>query len=65
MVLADPLGSGLASYASTGTLPEKMTPWLVEGIGGDSVPPVADFSRVAQRLQHSRCGSVSHLPRAA
>jgi cystathionine beta-synthase len=23
-----------------------MTPWLVEGIGGDTVPPVADFSRV-------------------
>jgi cystathionine beta-synthase len=25
-----------------------MSPWLVEGIGGDSVPPVGDFSRVAQ-----------------
>jgi cystathionine beta-synthase len=48
LVLADPLGSGLASYAATGKLPEKMTPWLVEGIGGDSVPPVGDFSRVSQ-----------------
>jgi len=47
MVLADPAGSGLAHFARTGRLPEKMTPWLVEGIGGDSVPPVADFSRVA------------------
>jgi cystathionine beta-synthase len=46
MVLADPVGSGLASFARTGKLPEKMSPWLVEGIGGDSVPPVADFSRV-------------------
>jgi cystathionine beta-synthase len=46
LVLADPAGSGLACYATTGRLPEKMTPWLVEGIGGDSVPPVADFSRV-------------------
>src|SRR5207253_7643965 len=46
MVLADPAGSGLASFATTGRLPEKMTPWLVEGIGGDSVPPVADFSGV-------------------
>jgi cystathionine beta-synthase len=46
LVLADPVGSGLASYARTGKLPEKMTPWLVEGIGGDSVPPVADFSGV-------------------
>jgi cystathionine beta-synthase len=46
MVLADPAGSGLAHFATTGSLPAKMTPWLVEGIGGDSVPPVADFSRV-------------------
>ena len=48
LVLADPVGSGLASYATTGELPAKMTPWLVEGIGGDSVPPVGDFSRVAR-----------------
>jgi cystathionine beta-synthase len=48
LVLADPVGSGLASYATSGRLPEKMSPWLVEGIGGDSVPPVGDFSRVAQ-----------------
>ncbi|HEX4648591.1 MAG TPA: pyridoxal-phosphate dependent enzyme [Steroidobacteraceae bacterium] len=47
LVLADPVGSGLASFATAGKLPEKMTPWLVEGIGGDSVPPVADFSRVS------------------
>jgi cystathionine beta-synthase len=46
MVLADPVGSGLAHFATKGRLPEKMTPWLVEGIGGDSVPPVGDFSRV-------------------
>jgi len=46
LVLADPVGSGLAHFARTGRLPEKMTPWLVEGIGGDTVPPVADFSRV-------------------
>ncbi|HYL70364.1 MAG TPA: pyridoxal-phosphate dependent enzyme [Candidatus Dormibacteraeota bacterium] len=47
LVLADPVGSGLAHYARTGKLPERMTPWLVEGIGGDSVPPVGDFTRVA------------------
>src|SRR5690349_1957657 len=47
LVLADPVGSGLAHFASTGELPAKMMPWLVEGIGGDTVPPVADFSRVA------------------
>ncbi|HEY2808467.1 MAG TPA: pyridoxal-phosphate dependent enzyme [Steroidobacteraceae bacterium] len=48
LVLADPAGSGLATYATTGKLPEKMTPWLVEGIGGDSVPPIGDFSRVSR-----------------
>ena len=47
MVLADPVGSGLAHFARSGRLPDKMSPWLVEGIGGDTVPPVADFSRVA------------------
>src|SRR5258705_474711 len=43
LLLADPAGSWAASFATTGKLPAKMTPWLVEGIGGDSVPPVADF----------------------
>ncbi len=47
LLLADPLGSGLASFAGTGKLPDRMTPWLVEGIGGDTVPPVADFSGVS------------------
>jgi cystathionine beta-synthase len=47
LILADPAGSGLAHYANTGKLPAKTSPWLVEGIGGDSVPPVADFSRVS------------------
>src|SRR6202049_3521477 len=47
LVLADPVGSGLASFATTGRLPAKMTAWMVEGIGGDSVPPVANFSRVS------------------
>src|SRR5881227_3889135 len=38
--------AGLTSFATTGKLPDKMTPWLAEGIGGDSVPPVANFSGV-------------------
>ena len=29
LLLADPVGSGLASYATTGKLPQKMSPWLV------------------------------------
>ncbi len=46
MVLADPAGSILARYAKTGQIPAERSGWLVEGIGGDSIPPVADFSRV-------------------
>ena len=46
MVLADPAGSVLAGYARTGEIGKEHGAWLVEGIGGDSIPPVADFSRV-------------------
>jgi cystathionine beta-synthase len=45
MVLADPAGSVLAEYVKTG----KMGPagsWLVEGIGEDFLPSIADLSRV-------------------
>jgi cystathionine beta-synthase len=46
MVLADPAGSILADYAKTGKVEAAKSGWLVEGIGGDSIPPVADFSHV-------------------
>jgi cystathionine beta-synthase len=46
MVLADPAGSVLADYARTGEVRQSGGSWLVEGIGGDSIPPVADFSHV-------------------
>jgi cystathionine beta-synthase len=46
MVLADPAGSILAHYAKTGEVAQAKGGWLVEGIGGDSIPPVGDFSRV-------------------
>ncbi|ACL66772.1 Pyridoxal-5'-phosphate-dependent protein beta subunit [Anaeromyxobacter dehalogenans 2CP-1] len=45
MVLADPEGSVLAGYVETGTI-GKAGSWLVEGIGEDFLPPVADLSRV-------------------
>lgn len=48
MVLADPEGSLLAEYVRTGRITSKPKPWLVEGIGGNFVPPVADFSRVGK-----------------
>ena len=47
LVLADPAGSVLADYANTGEVHPSGGSWLVEGIGGDSIPPVADFSHVS------------------
>jgi cystathionine beta-synthase len=46
IVLADPAGSILADYAKTGEKRPARGGWLVEGIGGDSIPPVGDFTRV-------------------
>jgi cystathionine beta-synthase len=45
MVLADPEGSVLSGYVATGKIGEAGS-WLVEGIGEDFVPPIADLSRV-------------------
>jgi len=46
MILADPAGSILATYAEKHEVVPATGSWAVEGIGGDSIPPVADFSRV-------------------
>ena len=46
IVLADPVGSVLAEYVATGQIGEAGS-WVVEGIGEDFVPPIADLSRVA------------------
>ncbi len=46
LVLADPVGSVLAEYVRTGKPGQGERSWLVEGIGGDSVPAVSDLSRV-------------------
>jgi cystathionine beta-synthase len=45
MVLADPAGSVLAEYVRTGKVGIAGS-WLVEGIGEDFIPPIADLSRV-------------------
>jgi cystathionine beta-synthase len=47
MVLADPAGSVLADYVHTGTI-GKAGSWIVEGIGEDFIPPIADLSRVSK-----------------
>ncbi len=46
MVLADPEGSILAHYIETGEVSKDVGSWLVEGIGEDFLPDIADFSRV-------------------
>ena len=46
MVLADPVGSILAEYVETGHLSKDVGSWIVEGIGEDFLPDVADLSRV-------------------
>lgn len=45
MVLADPAGSVLAPYLATGQMIEAGS-WVVEGIGEDFIPAIADLSRV-------------------
>jgi cystathionine beta-synthase len=45
MVLADPAGSVLAGYVQTGRIGAAGS-WVVEGIGEDFIPPIADLSRV-------------------
>lgn len=45
IVLADPEGSILAEYVQTGRVSDEVGSWLVEGIGEDFVPPIADLSR--------------------
>ena len=45
MVLADPAGSIVADYIQSGHY-GKAGSWLVEGIGEDFIPPVADLARV-------------------
>jgi cystathionine beta-synthase len=47
MVLADPQGSVLVDYVKTGKIGEAGS-WLVEGIGEDFVPPIADLSGVRE-----------------
>ncbi len=45
MVLADPLGSILVDYIKKGSFGQAGS-WLVEGVGEDFIPAIADLSRV-------------------
>jgi cystathionine beta-synthase len=44
MILADPEGSVLAEHVNTGKITKEAGSWLVEGIGEDFIPAIADFS---------------------
>lgn len=48
MILADPAGSLLAEFVERGRIESRGGSYVVEGIGGSEVPPVADLSRVAR-----------------
>jgi cystathionine beta-synthase len=58
IVLADPVGSVLADYVETGRIGEAGS-WVVEGIGEDFVPPIADLSRVRAAYKISDAESLS------
>ena len=47
LIIADPEGSVLADYINKGELGESGS-WLVEGIGEDFIPDIADFSQVTK-----------------
>jgi len=46
MIIADPEGSIVTPYVQTGKVPTSCGSWLVEGIGEDFIPKIADFSMV-------------------
>ena len=46
IILADPKGSILTDYVNTGSIPNEVGSWLVEGIGEDFIPDIADLSHV-------------------
>jgi len=58
IILADPVGSVLADYINKGELGEAR-PWLVEGIGEDFIPSIADFSGVTSAYSISDAESFS------
>ena len=59
LVLADPVGSILADYINLGELHEKNAGWLVEGIGEDFIPSIAEFDRVKKAYAISDAESFS------
>ena len=59
MVLADPVGSVVAEYSRTQTLPTPGS-WAVEGIGEDFIPSFTDMSSVGHAYSISDEDSFEH-----
>ena len=51
IILADPKGSILTDYVNTGKIPNELGSWLVEGIGEDFIPDIADLSHVKKAYE--------------
>ncbi len=51
MILADPKGSILADLVNTGAVPNVLGSWLVEGIGEDFIPDIADLSQIKKAFE--------------
>jgi cystathionine beta-synthase len=58
LILADPAGSVLADYINKGEMGDSGS-WLVEGIGEDFIPSIADFSQVTKAYSISDAESFS------
>ncbi len=58
MIIADPAGSVIKDYADTGSYGDAGS-WLVEGIGEDFIPPIADFALVRKAYTISDTESFS------
>jgi cystathionine beta-synthase len=58
LVLADPVGSILTDYINKGEIGESGS-WLVEGIGEDFIPDIADFEKVVKAYAISDAESFS------
>jgi cystathionine beta-synthase len=58
LIIADPVGSVVADYVNTGTFGESSS-WLVEGIGEDFIPDIADFTGATKAYSISDAESFS------
>jgi len=58
LVIADPVGSVVADYVHTGEFGDT-SPWLVEGIGEDFIPSIAEFTGVEKAYSISDAESFS------